>query len=125
MDERDKVDPLKELGDRLDRARAAQRPAPAPAPADPGTNAALARGWRVGLELVVAVAVGAFIGWAVDEALGTRPWGMIVFFLPRHRGGMWNVYRAVKGLGMAVGYRHDADDAAGGRRLGRRGLKWR
>jgi len=103
MDERDKVDPLRELGDRLDRARKARRPARAPANA--GTNAALAKGWRVGLELVVAVAVAVFIGWAVDQGLGTRPWGMIVFFFLGIAAGMWNVYRAVTGMGQAMGFR--------------------
>lgn len=105
MDERDKVDPLRELGERLDRAREAQRPASAPA--DRGTNAALAQGWRVGFELVVAIAVAVFIGWAVDKALGTRPWGMIVFFFLGIAAGMWNVYRTVTGMGQAIGHRRD------------------
>lgn len=105
MDEREKDDPLRELGDRLEKARAARRP-PREAP-DEGTKAALALGWRVGLELVVAVIVGVFIGWAVDKWLGTRPWGMIGFFFLGVAAGMVNVYRTVTGLGMAIGYRRD------------------
>ncbi len=105
MDEHEKADPLRELGERLDKARRAQQPTRA-APQE-GTSSALALGMRVGLELVVAVVVAVFIGWAVDKGLGTQPWGMIVFFFLGVAAGMVNVYRTVTGMGMAVGYRRD------------------
>ena len=61
----------------------------------PGRNAsALARGFRLSTELVAGVLVGAFIGWALDAWLGTRPWGMIVFFLLGFAAGVVNVMRA-------------------------------
>jgi ATP synthase protein I len=104
VDEREKVDPLKELGERLDKARQKRRPEREAAPQE-GTSSALALGWRIGLELVVAVVVGFFIGWAIDKWLGTRPWGMILFFFLGVAAGMMNVYRTVAGLGMAMGYR--------------------
>jgi len=104
MDEREKVDPLKELGERLDKARQTRRQPVSEAP-QTGAGSALALGWRIGLELVVAVVVGFFIGWAIDKWLGTRPWGMIVFFFLGVAAGMVNVYRAVTGLGMAIGYK--------------------
>jgi ATP synthase protein I len=103
MGEGDPRASLKELGDRLDKARQTQRPAQSTQSA--GTNAALGQGMRVGLELLTAVAVGVLIGWAVDKGLGTRPWGMIIFFVLGIAAGLWNVYRAVTGLGMAVGVR--------------------
>ena len=103
MGENDPGESLKELGERLDRARRAQHPVRSPQAA--GTNDALAKGWRVSIELLAAVAVGGFVGWAVDKGLGTRPWGMIIFFVLGIAAGMWNVYRAVTGLGMAVGFR--------------------
>jgi ATP synthase protein I len=112
MDEREKVDPLKELGDRLDKARQARRPARETPPQE-GTSAALALGWRIGLELVVAVVVGVFIGWAIDKGLGTRPWGMIGFFFLGVAAGMVNVYRTVTGLGMAMGYRRGGKSDTG------------
>jgi len=62
-------------------------------------------GFRIGLELVVAVFVGVAIGWAIDRWLGTRPWGLLVFLFLGVGAGMTNVYRVVKGLGMAVGYK--------------------
>jgi len=103
MGESDPGESLKELGGRLDRARRAQQPV-SNAPGA-GTSDALAKGWRVSIELLAAIAVGGFVGWAVDKGLGTRPWGMIIFFVLGVAAGMWNVYRAVTGLGMAVGFR--------------------
>jgi len=70
-----------------------------------GASSDLARGLRIGLELVVAVAVGVGVGLLLDKYVGTRPWGMIVGFFLGVAAGMVNVYRTVAGLGMAVGYR--------------------
>lgn len=66
---------------------------------------ALGLAFRISLELVVAVIVGAGIGWALDRWLGTRPWGMIILFFLGVAAGLVNVYRAFTGMGMAVGYR--------------------
>jgi ATP synthase protein I len=111
MDEHEKADPLRDLGERLDKARRSRQPTREP-PSE-GTSSALALGMRVGLELVVAVVVAVFIGWAVDQGLGTRPWGMIVFFFLGVAAGMVNVYRTVTGMGMAVGYRRDRKAGTG------------
>jgi ATP synthase protein I len=116
MDERDTPDPLRDLGQRLDRARR-DRGGPAAAPqagAAADTRGALGLGLRIGVELVVAVAVGGFVGWALDRWLGTRPWGMIVLLFVGIGVGMLNVYRAVMGLGMAMGYKRGDPPPAGG-----------
>ncbi|HEY1505415.1 MAG TPA: AtpZ/AtpI family protein [Stellaceae bacterium] len=106
MNEREKNDPLREFGERLDKARAAGQGPLGKAPDDgPSTSTALAFGWRVGLELVGAIVIAELIGWAIDKWLGTRPWGMVVFFFLGIAAGMLNVYRAVTGLGGAVGFR--------------------
>lgn len=107
MDERKKDDPLKELGERLDRARQALRPKPARETSGSAIGSALAFAWRIGVELVGAIVVAVFLGWAVDRWLGTRPWGMIVFFFLGVAAGLLNVYRAVSGMGMTMGYRRD------------------
>ena len=65
--------------------------------------------FRVGVELVAGVAVGAAIGYGLDYWLGTKPWLMIVFFFLGAAGGMMNVFRAATGQGLAVGYRKPAD----------------
>lgn len=111
MDERDARDPLRDLEKRLNAAR---RASPKPASDSQGEGEAgsignaLAMGLRIGLELVVAIIVCAGIGWAADHWLGTRPVGMIVGFFFGVVTGMVNVYRAVTGMGLAMGYRrHD------------------
>ena len=107
MNEREKKDPLREFGERLDKARAANKGPLGKAPDDggPNTSNALAFGWRIGIELVGAIVVAEFIGWAIDKWLGTRPWGMVVFFFLGVAAGMLNVYRAITGTGGAVGFR--------------------
>jgi ATP synthase protein I len=106
MDERDTRDPLRDLGQRLDKARRDRgEPAAQPQAGAADTRGALGLGLRIGVELVVAVAVGGLVGWALDRWLGTRPWGMIVLLFVGIGVGMLNVYRAVMGLGMAMGYK--------------------
>tara|TARA_B100000575_G_C22586934_1_gene368987 strand:+ start:21 stop:365 length:345 start_codon:yes stop_codon:yes gene_type:complete len=65
---------------------------------------------RAGVELVAGVAVGAGVGYALDIWLGSGPWLLIVCFIVGAAAGMLNVYRAVNGLGMAVGYKKSLDD---------------
>lgn len=65
----------------------------------------LALAFRVGIELVSAVAVGLGIGWLLDEWLGTRPWLMLVFILLGGGAGILNVFRMARGYGYAAGYR--------------------
>ena len=107
MDERDTRDPLRDLGQRLDRARR-ERPGPAADAAGDGgvdeSRSALAIGFRIGLELVVAVFVGVGLGWAFDNWLGTQPWGLIVFLLLGFAAGVVNVFRIALRLERAVGF---------------------
>jgi ATP synthase protein I len=114
MTEPERPDPLTALGDRIERARRAReggRRAP-DTEADPSSGAAMGLGFRIGLELVVAVFVGVALGWACDRWLGTRPWGLLVFLFLGIGAGMTNVYRVVKGLGMTVGYKGDGRGSA-------------
>ncbi|HXY99212.1 MAG TPA: AtpZ/AtpI family protein [Stellaceae bacterium] len=117
MDERDALQPLRDLGQRLDRVRSErQRSASGISQGGAGVSqSTLGLALRIGVELVVAVIVGAAIGWAFDRWLGTRPWGMIVGFFLGVAAGMLNVWRAVAGMGMAMGYRRQ-EPASGLRR---------
>lgn len=65
----------------------------------------LGQGLRVGLDLVVPVAVGVGLGVAIDRQAGSAPAGLIVGLLLGIGAGAMGVYRAVKGMGYAVGYR--------------------
>ena len=59
---------------------------------------------RAGVELVAGVAVGAGVGYGLDLWLNSSPWMLIVWFILGAAAGMMNVYRAVNGMGMSVGY---------------------
>jgi ATP synthase protein I len=84
---------LQRLGERLGQQKAEHdaTEAPSGSKSDPS---AIARGFRLSTELVAGVLVGAFIGWALDKALGISPWGMIVFLLLGFAAGVVNVMRA-------------------------------
>jgi ATP synthase protein I len=98
-------DPLAGLGERIDKARA-ERARREPVLADRSAlQQGLGFGFRIGIELVVAIAVATALGWAIDRWLGTRPWGIIVLFFLGVAAGMLNVYRAVTGVSTAAGYR--------------------
>lgn len=106
MGENDPRASLKELGDRLDKARGGMKhAAPRGGNGIGKTQNALGQGLRIGVELVVAVVVSVGIGWALDNWFGTKPLFMAVFFFLGIGAGMWNVYRAVKGMGSAMGVR--------------------
>jgi ATP synthase protein I len=84
---------LRRLGERLDQKGASREPEAGPS--GPRTDpSALARGFRLSTELVAAVLVGAFLGWALDKWLGSSPWGMFVFLLLGFAAGVMNVMRA-------------------------------
>ncbi|HEU0156852.1 MAG TPA: AtpZ/AtpI family protein [Stellaceae bacterium] len=93
-------DPLKRLGERLDRARRERLGAEESGRGGPPPGA-MGLGFRIAVELVAALCVGLALGWVFDHFLGTRPWGLIVFFLLGVAAGMMNVFRAAKQLGAA------------------------
>jgi ATP synthase protein I len=72
-------------------------------------NSALALAFRVGIELVSAVAVGLGIGWLLDKWLDTKPWLMLVFIILGGCAGILNVYRMARGYGYAAGYQQDSN----------------
>ncbi|NQV99255.1 MAG: AtpZ/AtpI family protein [Rhodospirillales bacterium] len=98
-------DALKNLGTRLNDARNQ----PIDPTRDTGNDEsekgnALGLAFRVGVELISAVAVGTAIGWGLDRWLDTRPWLMLVFFVIGGAAGILNVYRMARGFGYAAGY---------------------
>jgi ATP synthase protein I len=68
---------------------------------------ALGLAFRVGVELISAVAVGTAIGWGLDYWLDTRPWFMLVFIIVGGAAGIINVYRMASGFGYAAGYQKE------------------
>ena len=49
--------------------------------------------FKLGTELVAAVAVGTIIGFILDSWFGTKPWLLVIFFFLGAAAGMLNVIR--------------------------------
>ena len=73
--------------------------------------------FRIGTEIVVAVAVGGSIGFLIDTWLDMRPWFLIVFLLLGNAAGLWNVFRITSNQGYAAGFerskRRDSEKSNG------------
>lgn len=87
---------LDTLGERLAEVQARHAQPPSPDPKVRGE--ALGYALRLGVELVAGVAVGGFIGWALDRWLGSAPFLMVVFLALGAAAGIMNVFRAAKAM---------------------------
>ena len=54
--------------------------------------------FKLGTELVAAVAVGTIIGFILDSWFDTKPWLIIIFFLMGVAAGITNVFRSAKNM---------------------------
>ena len=52
--------------------------------------------FKLGTELVAAVAVGTIIGFILDSWFDTKPWLIVIFFFLGAAAGMLNVIRTAK-----------------------------
>lgn len=106
MSDRDRRPDLSDLEARIEAAKAKHGVADRPG-ADGGDGgrhpSGLGLGMRISVEMIVTVAVGAAIGYALDAWLGTAPLLMVVFLFLGAAAGVSNVYRVVKGLDDGVG----------------------
>jgi ATP synthase protein I len=98
MSESTPPDPLAQLGEKIEQARR-ERVRQRESGASGSPQSALGLAFRVAVELVAALCVGLAIGWGLDRVLGTKPWGLIVFFFIGAAAGMLNVLRAAKDIG--------------------------
>ena len=85
---------LDALGEELAEAQGRHHKAPVLAPQSQG--AALGQALKLGVELVAGVAVGGFIGWALDRWLGSAPFLMVVFLGLGAAAGILGVVRTAK-----------------------------
>ena len=99
------TDPHKPLNDLESRLKATRGPEDKePQIRGRGTQSGLGQGLRIGIEMVVSVAVGAGIGYFIDGWADTRPLFMIVFLFLGFAAGIMNVLRIARGLDEAVGF---------------------
>ncbi|MEQ9447050.1 MAG: AtpZ/AtpI family protein [Rhodospirillaceae bacterium] len=94
-------DPLNDLNARLKAARGKRDTESASG--GRGTQSGLGQGLRIGIEMVVSVAVGAGLGYFIDNWVGSTPLFMIVFLFLGFAAGIMNVLRIARGLDEAVG----------------------
>ena len=57
---------------------------------------ALNFGFKISTEIVAALVVGVGIGILVDKFLGTKPFGLIIFFIFGALAGFLNIYRVMR-----------------------------
>lgn len=69
--------------------------------------------FRIGVEMVAAMIFGVGAGLLVDRMLNSAPFGLVGMFILGVAGGALNVWRALGGMGMGVGYRGRSDDDGG------------
>lgn len=83
----------------------------------------LGKALRFSAEFIAGIVAGFGVGWAIDNVVGTSPWGMIVGLLLGFAAGMLNIMRAAGELnrrprsGRSPGdasERSDGDDASSG-----------
>lgn len=101
-----------ELGRKISEARKRQgldippeKTGPSTDSGSPSTGKAL----RAATDLVAALFVGGFLGYWIDQWLGTKPWGMIIFFFLGFGAGFMNIYRAQTGQDYKVGFKEPAN----------------
>jgi len=92
---------LQELEERLGSVRGRRKPEATGSP--DGRGRAMGQALRLATELVAGVAVGGFIGWALDRWLGTAPLLMVVFLILGAAAGILNVIRSAVAMQAAAG----------------------
>ena len=89
--------PLDKRLAKLDERIAAHRRATNPLPRkEPGKFEAASMAWRMVIELVVSVMVGAAMGWGLDSLFGSLPVFLIVFVMLGFAAGVRGMLRTAK-----------------------------
>ena len=100
-----------ELGKKIKEARERDgitSPEEEPKAAD--NKAGAGRAMRAGTDLVVAIAVGGFLGYWIDQWLGSKPLFMILLLFVGFGAGFLNIYRSQTGRDYKVGFREENEE---------------
>ena len=84
-------DKLKELKDRIETAKSSNTPN-----TKKNKESGAGFGFKISTEIIGALVVGVGIGLIVDKYLGTKPFGLIIFFIFGALAGFLNVYRVMR-----------------------------
>ena len=82
---------LKELKERIDMAKSSNIPK-----TKKNKQSGAGFGFKISTEIVAALVVGVGIGILVDKFLGTKPFGLIIFFIFGALAGFLNIYRVMR-----------------------------
>ena len=86
-----KEDKLKNLKDRIQSAETINKPL-----SSNKKNTGAGFGFKISTEIIAALIVGVGIGVIVDKYLGTKPFGLIIFFIFGALAGFLNIYRVMR-----------------------------
>jgi ATP synthase protein I len=84
---------LHDLEGKVRDARSRHEPASS---ASQDRGSAMGEALKLSTEMIAGVAVGGFIGWALDRLFGTAPILMVVFLILGAAGGILNVIRSAQ-----------------------------
>ena len=84
-------DKLQKLKERIDTAETTNSP-----PTKQKKQSGAGFGFKISTEIIAALVVGVGIGLIVDKYLGTKPFGLIIFFIFGAIAGFLNVYRVMR-----------------------------
>ena len=82
---------LRDLKKRIDSAKSLNTP-----PSKKKKESGAGFGFKISTEIIAALVVGVGIGLIVDKYLGTKPFGLIIFFIFGALAGFLNVYRVMR-----------------------------
>ena len=82
---------LQKLKERIDTAETINT-----APSKQKKQSGAGFGFKISTEIIAALVVGVGIGLIVDKYLGTKPFGLIIFFILGAIAGFLNVYRVMR-----------------------------
>ncbi len=84
-------DKLKDLKQRIDTAKLINTPL-----SKKKKESGAGFGFKISTEIIAALVVGVGIGLIVDKYLGSKPFGLIIFFIFGAIAGFLNVYRVMR-----------------------------
>ena len=84
-------DKLRELKDRIETAKSSNTNN-----TKKNKESGAGFGFKISTEIIAALVVGVGIGLIVDKYLGTKPFGLIIFFIFGALAGFLNVYRVMR-----------------------------
>ena len=87
----DKDDKLRDLKDRIQTAETINTSG-----SSKKKDSGAGFGFKISTEIIAALVVGVGIGLIVDKYLGTKPFGLIIFFIFGALAGFLNVYRVMR-----------------------------